>query len=174
MAYAVISYPDLSKSDFAMIQDFRKDHDEWLYTVVAPHFSFVFPVFDFGKEDFTDEILKLTEDIRRFDFVIRCSTINKDSFSDYFHAFLVPDEGYSNIVKLHDKLYSGKLQNNLRLDIDFIPHIGIGNSKNQFKCKQMADEWNGKDFAIYGSVSRLTIVEFKENKVTDLQDILLG
>jgi len=45
MAYALISYPELNRCDFEIIQDYRKDNDEWLYTVVKPHFTVVFPVF---------------------------------------------------------------------------------------------------------------------------------
>jgi len=57
-------------------------------------------------------------------------------------------------------LYSGSLSNNLRLDIDFVPHIGIGNSLDKYECKGMADEWNAKDFEIKGSISQLSIVNY--------------
>jgi len=173
MAFALISYPDINKENYQLIDNYRKTNDEWLYGIIKPHFSFVFPVFDFSGEDFINEIIQLTEDSKRFDFVIRCCTINKDSFSDYYHALLVPDEGYSKIVKLHDKLYSKKLKDNLRLDIDFIPHMGIGTSKDKFKCKQMVDEWNGKEFEIKGIISTLTIVEYKDDIITNLRDIIL-
>lgn len=109
----------------------------------------------------------------KFDFIIRCATINKDAFSDYYHIFLVPDEGYSRIIKLHDKLYSDKLKNNLCLDLDFIPHIGIGNSIDKYTCKKMVDEWNEKDFSISGRITHLTIVNYKNSIVTELEDIEL-
>lgn len=173
MAYAVLSYPDLKENDWNLIQDYRKENDEWLYTVVKPHFSFVFPVFNIQVEDFIEEVVRLTDNVQQIDFSIRCSTINKDSFSDYFHALLVPDEGYSQIVKLHDKLYSGILKDNLRLDIDFIPHVGVGNSTDKFKCKKMVDEWNRHDFEINGTISTLTIVNFEDNQIADLNEIIL-
>jgi hypothetical protein len=83
----------------------------------------------------------------------------------------VPDDGYSQIVKLHDKLYSGLLAAEHRLDIDFIPHIGIGTSPDRYECKRMADEWNKKDFNIRGRISKLTIIEYKDKTVTDLESI---
>ncbi len=85
----------------------------------------------------------------------------------------MPDEGYSQIIKMHDKLYSGKLKENLRLDIDFVPHIGIGNSKNKFACKKMVDELNEKDICINGIISNLTLVEYVNDKVTKLEDFEL-
>lgn len=174
MAYLVIAYPDLKQNDFQLIQGYRKHNDSLFYSVVKPHFTVVFPVVDIIQHQFTDEILNRSEGLNQFDFVIRCATINKDAFSDYYHAFLVPDEGYSNIVKLHDRLYSGLLKSNLRLDLDFIPHIAIGNSKDKFRCKQMVDEWNEKDFAISGTISQLTIVNYENGEVEKLQDIRLS
>ena len=84
---------------------------------------------------------------------------------------MVPDEGYSNIVKLHDKLYSDKLQNNLRLYLDFVPHIGIGNSRDIYLCKKMVDEWNKKDFSISGKITHLTVVNYEDDTVTEIEEI---
>lgn len=173
MAFLVLAYPNLQSSDFDFIQKFRKDKDELFYSVVEPHFTIVFPTFDLTKEDFCQAIFDTTINIEKITFSIRCATVNKDSFSEYYHCFLVPDEGYSKIIKLHDRLYSEQLKNNLRLDIDFVPHIGIGNSKDKFECKKMADILNKKDFLINGTITNLTIVEYDNNKVIKLQDIEL-
>jgi 2'-5' RNA ligase len=173
MAYLVLAYPELTNENFDRIQCYRKDNDELFLKVVNPHFTIVFPVFDIPEEEFTREIKDKSVNLAKFDFIIRCATINKDAFSDYFHTFLVPDEGYSDIVKLHDKLYSEKLKNNLRLDLDFIPHIGIGNSIDKYACKKMVDEWNEKDFSISGRITHLTIVNYENNIVTELEDIEL-
>lgn len=173
MSYLVIAYPELATEDFDRIQKYRKDNDELYFKIVNPHFTIVFPVFDVLEKDFIAEVKNKSCNINKFDFIIRCATINKDAFSDFFHTFLVPDEGYSNFVKLHDILYSDILKNNLRLDIDFVPHIGIGNSKDKFACKKMVDEWNNHDFSIQGKISQLTIVNYINNTVTKIEDIEL-
>jgi hypothetical protein len=85
----------------------------------------------------------------------------------------VPDEGYGRIVKLHDKLYSDKLKDNLRLDLDFIPLIGIGNSQDRHKCKKMVDEWNKEEFELRGTISRLKIVRYENDVVTTIEEIKL-
>lgn len=173
MAYLVLAYPELTSDNFDKIQSYRKENDELFFTVVNPHFTIVFPVFDISEEEFIKEVKNKSANFEKFDFIIRCATINKDAFSEYFHAFLVPDEGYSKIVKLHDKLYSDKLQDNLRLDLDFVPHIGIGNSQDKFKCKKMVDEWNKKEFELSGTISLLTIVKYENNVVTIIEEIKL-
>ena len=174
MAYLVLAYPTLASKYFDQIQNYRKDHDELYFKIVEPHFTIVFPVFDISQDEFIREIKNKSVGLTKIDFVIRCATIKKDTFRDYFHTFLVPDEGYSRIVKLHDKLYCGKLKDNLRLDIDFIPHIVIGNSNDKSLCKKMVDKWNKREFSISGTISRLTIVKYEKDTVTKLSEIELN
>ena len=173
MAYLVLAYPDLSKNDFNLIQAYRKDKDELFFNMVEPHFTVVFPVSDMLRDNFINEVKEKSRNLAKIEFVIRCATISKDAFKDYFHVFLVPDEGYSQIVKMHDQLYSGILKKDLRLDLDFVPHIGIGNSKDKFVCKRMVDAWNEKDFAIGGTISRLTLATYENDSVTILEEIAL-
>lgn len=173
MAFLVLAYPEITIDDFDRIQNYRRNNDKLYYKVVDPHFTVVFPVFDITENEFIKEVKDKSADIKKFNFIIRCATINKDAFSDYYHTFLVPDEGYSNIVKLHDRLYSDKLQNDLRLDIDFVPHIGIGNSRDKYLCKKMADEWNEKEFSISGKITHLTVVNYENDTVTKIEEIEL-
>ncbi len=173
MAYLVLAYPELTTENFDKIQLYRKNNDELFFKVVNPHFTIVFPLNGILEEEFIREVKDKSADIAKFDFVIRCATINKDAFSDYYHTFLVPDEGYSKIVKLHDKLYNDKLKGNLRLDLDFVPHIGIGNSLDKNACKKMVDEWNEKEFSITGRISHLTLVNYENNLVTEIEKIEL-
>lgn len=174
MSFLVVAYPVLQETVFNLIQDYRKDNDELFFSVIRPHFTFVFPVVDIEEELFISEVTEKTMGMSPLDFTLRCATINKDAFRDYYHTFLVPDEGFGKIVKLHDKIYSGLLKHNHRLDIDYIPHLGIGNSKDKFICKQMVDEWNEIDFAITGTISKLTIVSFENNTMHELKEIELN
>ncbi len=173
MAYAVLSYPEMNDRDYQKIQQYRKENDEWLFTVVDPHITLVFPVFETTERDFMAEIEDLGRDAHKIDLIFRCAVINKDSFSDYYHALLVPDEGFSRIVKLHDKFYSRNLKPHHRMDIDFIPHLGIGNSKDKEHCKRMVDEWNREDFSIAGTISSLSIVRYENGTVENIKEIRL-
>jgi hypothetical protein len=172
MAHLVLAYPKMNEEDYLLIQEFRRQND-FYFSVVAPHFTIVFPVFDIEKNNFINEAISNSINISPIDFEIKCATVNKDSFSDYFHLLLVPDKGYSDIVKLHDKFYSNILFKDLRLDIDFIPHLGIANSKDPFIVKNWADEWNSRDFIISGTINKLTVADYTENIVTDLFNIQL-
>jgi 2'-5' RNA ligase len=173
MSLLVLAYPHLASGDFQLIQQCRQQNDVLHFGVVDPHFTFVFPVNTVSEEQLLKEMKAKAKGFGPIDFVLRCAVINKDAFRDYYHVFLVPEEGYSRIVRLHDKLYSDFLQPELRLDIDFIPHIGIANSKDAVSCKRLADKWNEVDFAIAGTISELTLVKYENNQATKLDAVAL-
>lgn len=173
MAYLVIAYPELSSHHYKQIQNYRKQNDD-LFTIIEPHFTFVFPVHNIAEAEFIKEIKAKSQAFKKIDFAIRCATVHKDSFSDNFYTFLVPDEGYSRMAKFHDDLYSGDLKENLRLDIAFIPHIRIGNSTDRYLCKQMVDDWNHTDFLIPGTIFKLTIIKFENYLVTKIEEVGLS
>src|ERR1041384_3572542 len=105
MNLQVVAYPELLRAALEMIQACRRENNT-LYNIIGAHFTIVFSVPDMPLEDFTAEVKKQTAGAKAIDFCLRSVIINKDAFSDNFDAFLVPDEGFSSIVKLHDKLYS--------------------------------------------------------------------
>ena len=168
-----ISYPTISAEDFDWIQGLRKHHDQLYWRVVDPHFTFVFPLFNFERKALIQHVEQVVKGFKTFDFVLRCAVLSNDAFSDFMHVFLVPDEGCSRIVKLHDCLYTGILEDELRLDIPFIPHIGIGNSRNEKTCKRLVDDLNAKPFEIKGTVANLDVIWYEDNQVNTIRKITL-
>ena len=171
--FLVIAYPGLEKSDLKKIQNHRELFDKESHAMVPPHFTFVFPVSNMEASEFANEVKKQIADISSIRFVIRCAAVNRDVVNDCYHTFLIPDKGYSKMVKLHDRLYSDKLKAHLRLDIDFIPHITIGTAADASSCKKMADDWNEKDIEIRGILKFADIVQHAAGKVITLERIKL-
>src|SRR5665213_2297616 len=110
MADLVISYPKVSESDYNWIQDYRSKFDRKYYSVVKPHLTFVFPVSDIREQEFIEEIERQSALLKKFDIEFKVATINYDPFGKYYHEFLVPETGYAEVVKAHDRLYSGALR----------------------------------------------------------------
>ena len=168
----VVAYPELAPADYELIQSCRKDHNT-LYKVIEPHFTIVFSVPDMPLADFAAEIKKQVTDIAAIRFCMRCTVVNKDSFSNYYDAFLVPDEGFSNITKLHDRLYSRKLARHHRLDVSYIPHMSIANNLDVLTIKEVVDKWNAKEFEIHGTISSLDIINYENRVITTVEKVLL-
>lgn len=174
MALLVLAYPELSRNDFEEIQNFRSQHDALYYHVVQPHFTIVFPIENIPINIFKAEVISKAKAVNKFSFILRSAVVNKDALSNQYHIFLVPDEGFGSVIRLHDLMYSGTFKENHRLDIDFIPHIGIGNSTDKVAVKAWVDEWNSKDFSIKGQISSLTIVQYENGKVENLVNVRLN
>jgi len=100
--------------------------------------------------------------------------VHNDDSSDDYYVFLVPDEGFSELALLHDALYAGVLASRLRLDIPYVPHIGIATLKDPRKCKELADELNAKPLRIQGQVEEISVVDYDGKVVTDLRHFRLA
>ena len=166
----VVAYPTLTPADYDLIQSYRSRYNS-LYRVIEPHFTLVFSVPDIDIKPFVAEIRAQAGHFGAIPFCLRCAVINKDSFSNHYDAFLVPDEGFGRIVKLHDRLYSGLLSPHHRLDISYIPHISIANSTDAQAVKSIVDDWNANGRDIPGTIAALDVVNYENRKITTLERI---
>jgi 2'-5' RNA ligase superfamily len=173
MSLLVIGYPTVAEVDFRWMQQIRAQHDRLHYDVVTPHFTIVFPVVTIDQHVFLEHVKQRCHGWKKISFVLRCALIVKDAFNQYTHVFLVPDEGFSSIVRLHDALYTGPLASELRLDIPFLPHIGIGNALDPHMCKSLADQVNQKPVSIEGTIEALDVARHEGNKVKTIEHVAL-
>ena len=132
----VVAYPQISQADYELIQACRKEHNS-LYSIIEPHFTLVFSVPDMEAADFIGEVRKRAVGFGPIEFTFRCAIITPDVISGYYDAFLVPDEGFSKVVRLHDSLYSGLLAPHHRLDIAYTPHLSIAAAPDVYKIKKI-------------------------------------
>jgi 2'-5' RNA ligase superfamily protein len=123
MRLLVIGYPTMDTQHVAWIHGIRRHYPELSWSVVAPHFTLVFPLTGVEPVVLSRHIANEAAAWPAVRFVLRSSILIKDDSSANTHILLVPDEGSSEIVKLHDRLYTGLLFPYLRLDIRFSPHI---------------------------------------------------
>jgi hypothetical protein len=170
MALVVVNYPSISEHDYNWIQAIRAEHDIY-YEIVSPHFTFVFPCSITDEAEFVRHIKQRINGVKKIRFVSRCALVVKDPVSEYTHVFLIPDDGFSDIVKLHDRLYTGLLASELRLDIPFLPHIGIGSAITPEAFKSLVNELNRSNFSIKGTIDTLDIASFDGKEIKTIERI---
>ncbi len=163
MSYFVLAFPKLSAADLTWIQTTRERHDPQ-FTLVDPHFTLVFAV-DLDGVRLQTHVQTCIQPFAAFRFVLRCAIVVKDSFSPNYQVFLLPDEGLSALVKLHDRLHTAVLEPSLRLDIPYIPHITIAASPDAQKMKQLANELNQQSFCIGGKIEEIAVVQFHDEQL---------
>jgi 2'-5' RNA ligase len=165
-----LAYPLLDEKDRKLIHDFRKLHDTKYVDVVDAHWTMIFPSSTQGIDSSTlhDHISSVARNFSPIEFICRYALVYDDDSSDDFYIFLVPDEGFSQISLLHDALYSGLMRPYLRLDIPYVPHIGIATSKDKDHLYRLATEWNSRGKAIRGSIDSLTLSSYDGKRVEDI------
>lgn len=70
-----------------------------------------------------------------------------------------PDEGLSQLVKLHDDPDADKLAPKLRLDVPFVPHVMVGYSTDAQLCRQVAQAINGRNVVLRGVIDTLQLLQ---------------
>ncbi len=164
MTLLVLAYPELEPADRAWIERIRAEHDP-RHTAVAAHLTLVFPVVDIDPAALIADVARQASGVTPIPFVLRSALPFKDVTGRGTDVFLVPDDGFGALVRLHDRLYAGALAPALRLDIPSIPHITIGRSDDSTLCKRLADEINAQPFAVHGHVTALAVVMREEQAV---------
>lgn len=172
---AVVCFPAISLRDRAWIDDIRAKYAGLHYAALAPHFTFVFPTSTVSPDALMRHVENIGAEstIYQIAIVIRCCLPVKEVLSPQTHLFLTPDEGLSQIVKLHDRLYTDILAPDLRLDIPYIPHMTLGYSTDAQYCKQVADELNQTNFEIRGKIEALSVLAITESAIDVLATIPL-
>ena len=170
----VIAYPSLSPRDLDWIQDFRSKHDRLYFDILKPHFTFVFPQSGVAEAEFAAHVREKSAAFPKIEFTLRCAAVWDNAMIPYWHVFLVPDEGFSAVVKLHDRLYEGVLAPELRLDIPFIPHIGIASSRDATACKALADQVNALGLSITGTIDALDVATLGNEGVKTIERVDLA
>jgi 2'-5' RNA ligase len=170
-----LAYPQLSQADTKLIRDFRLKHDQKYVDVVDAHWTMIFPGSCEGisQDDLQSHISGIALQSDPINITCRYALVYDDNESDDYYIFLVPDEGFSAISLLHDKLYDDFMRPALRLDIPYVPHIGIATSKDKDHLYNLAKEWNSKQFEIKSTIDELTLCSYNGKRVTNLQSFSL-
>lgn len=122
-----------------------------------------FPSSEFSQDLFCEEMKKETENFKSFTAHFKTAILIPEKYENELKAtiFLVPDQGYEEIVKLHDKIYSGKFKSSLRLDIPFIPHITIGAGLELTTAKNLVDQLNSRQIDFFVKIDHFDIVKIE-------------
>ena len=169
MALLALAYPKLARNDFGWIEAHRAKHDPQSFKIVKPHFTLVFAVSGMSDAGFADEVGRQVAGVGRIAFTLNLATVSRDASGSPYHEFLVPERGYAAIVKLHDRLYGGRLAAQQRLDIDYVPHLAIGKGDDPRLLKERVDALNRSSVAIDGEIDSVEAVEHADGCVETLK-----
>jgi len=151
-AIEVIAKPVFGKIEADWLSKLRENR---AHSPGSPEFTLVFP----GSESTANEIVQHVRAVctttTRIRFCLRSAVIVPDM--GQYHVFLVPDEGFGAIVRLHDRLHVGPLKNSLRPEEPYIPHLTIASLSEFNLARRIKASLNAQDLAIAGHIDELEV-----------------
>lgn len=163
MALVVLGRPRLKPADAAWITALRDRHGG---TLAAPeigaHVTLVFPSDVTDATTATGHLAVVAGDTAPFALAFRCALPVQDPGSGDTYVYLVPDEGFSGLVRLHDRLYSGPFADALRLDIPYIPHVTLARIAEAKLARALADDLNGQEPEIHARLETIELFRLDE------------
>jgi 2'-5' RNA ligase len=173
MALLILAYPDLTDADRDRIEAIRARHDH-AAGIVPAHFTLVYPLADLPAAELIAHAQSIAADTAPIPFATRIALPWPDATSHETQVFLVPDEGFSALARLHNHLYGGPLAPHLRHDLPSIPHITVARLADPRAAKAIADDLNALSFAIIGRIAKLDVIEHTPGRVQTLARLALG
>lgn len=150
----VIARPHFEKADLAWLTDIRSRRAG---SRGAPYFTLVFANIDIETADFTKAVRAHAKPIHPIRFRLRSALVVPERIVSRFHVFLIPDEGFGAILKLHDALHAGPLKAALRQDSPYLPHITVATTADYATACSLAFALNQGDLDIHGQIDALQV-----------------
>jgi len=173
MSFVVIAYPKIDQNDYKWIQGVRKENDPVMFSVVKPHVTFIFPTNKLDATSLAKHVKEHLAGFKSFPVVFDSTKVVEDDSKTYTHTFLVPSVGFDDINKLHDLLYVDEMASELRLDIPFVPHLGIGTNADKDAMQALAKSITKSGKSVSGTINELVVGEYDGKKVTDIAVVSL-
>lgn len=151
---SILLFPEITGMD--AIQSFRKKHDP-LAEKIRPHITLVFPFESpLAHGEVQRHIETCTEDISPFEL-----SLSDISFTGEEWIWLEVKEGKDEIHQLHNRLYSGPLEEFKHPAIPYIPHLTLGRS--ELSKSEILNDWNPQ-FDLTSKIDTVFLEEIGEDE----------
>ena len=167
----VIAHPHFDKADLAWLTDIRSRRAG---SRGAPYFTLVFPGTEMAPAAFAEAIRRRAEEVRAIRFRLRSALVVPEQVARRFHVFLIPDEGFGAILKLHDALHAGPIAAALRQDTPYLPHITVATTADHGAARKLAQALNQGGIDIAGHIDALQVERRTGETITQVADIPLS
>jgi 2'-5' RNA ligase len=152
-ALEVVAKPDFAKADLEWLTQLRaaKAHNAG-----PPSFTLVFPGAT-SAIDVVKHVKAVGKSTDRIRFCLRAAMVVPEHKSGWFHVFLVPDEGFGAIIRLHDRLHVGPLAGCWRPDMPYIPHLTVASTRDLCQARKTMASLNARDLAVAGRIEEIEV-----------------
>jgi hypothetical protein len=167
----VIARPHFDKADLAWLTDIRSRRAG---SRGAPYFTLVFATLGLTAAAFTKAIRANAKAIHPIRFRLRSALVVPERTVGRFHVFLIPDEGFGAILRLHDALHAGPIGAALRQDSPYLPHITVATTADHASARDLAFALNNDVIDIHGHIEALQVESRAREAITQVAEIPLS
>ena len=167
----VIARPHFEKADLAWLTDIRSRRAG---SRGPPYFTLVFPGVEMEPAAFAERIRKNAHDIPRIRFRLRSALVVPETSVGRFHVFLIPDEGFGAILRLHEALHVGPIEAAIRPESPYLPHITVATSPDRREARKVAQALNQGGLDISGHIDALTVERRHGEVIKEVAEIPLA
>jgi len=154
-ALEVVAKPEFPRAELDWLVHLRQART---HSDGAPAFTLVFPGAQLS-DDVIQQVKATCANTSRIRFCLRSAMIVPEAQMGLYHVFLVPDEGFGAIIRLHERLHAGPLACCLRPEAPYIPHVTVASTKEFRDARQTMALLNAKDLAISGRFDEIEVHE---------------
>jgi len=154
----VVALPELCAEDREYVDELRARYDAARHRRVPPHVTLVFGTERLAAGAVFAHAMDAAGALAPFDCVFRSAVVVRDPPGGAYDVLLVPDEGRLEIDQLHDALYTGTLEPDLRPDIPYVPHMTVARFESKADAQQLAASITAHGLPIHARIARLDVL----------------
>lgn len=154
----VVALPELSDEDREYVGELRARHDAAQHRLVPPHVTLVFGTEEITASAVFAHVVDAAAAFGPFECVFREALVVRDPLKATYDVFLVPEEGRDELDRLHDALYVGVLESELRPEIAYVPHMTVARFESLAEAQALAATIAAHGLPIRASIGRLDVL----------------
>jgi 2'-5' RNA ligase len=139
MPLLIVAPLEATRIDLGRIEAIRRRHDPH-HAVIGAHVTLVFPFDAPDAGTAADHLAEIARSQGAIALRLSAFLAVRDANKGQSHVFLVPDHGRAEVEALHDALYSGPLEGELRPDIPYIPHVTVAAREHHEEAEDLIRE----------------------------------
>ncbi|HVC54163.1 MAG TPA: 2'-5' RNA ligase family protein [Stellaceae bacterium] len=154
MSFDVVARPVFGKADLDWLTHLRETH---AHSLGPPEFTLVFPGPAAEPDIVAGQVRAACAATPRVHFCLRAAVIVPELTLGWFHVFLVPEEGFAALIRLHERLHAGPLAACLRPEEPYIPHMTVASVKEFDLARRTKSALNAHDLAVSGRIDEVEV-----------------
>jgi 2'-5' RNA ligase len=165
MPIAIVTCPEIPTDELKWIQDLRHAHLASPEADLAPHVTLVFPADVVADENLMMHMYGVAGSTQPFETIFRIAAPVADPIKGGWAVQLLPDQGLSKLMRMHNFLYTGPFDGTLNLDVPYVPHLTLARSATSAEAKGLCDELNSGVIEVSAQVKAVEVLTVDGDKI---------